>query len=128
MKKKNLTAAAVVFIFFAGYYVISNIFSGHSRINVSEVQSITINSLSFEADNNLEEISEFIRIYNSAKVIRKDYDTTPSYLIEIKLKNGKRIGIRGTTQDFHYVNDGEKSYKISSAGMTFYLKNLMEQE
>ena len=124
MKKKNLTAAAVVFIFFAGYYVISNIFSGHSRINVSEVQSITINSLSFEADNNLEEISEFIRIYNSAKVLRKDYDTTPSYLIEIKLKNGKRIGIQGTTQGFHYVNDGEKSYKISSAGMTNYLRNI----
>ncbi|NLG87768.1 MAG: hypothetical protein GX494_00905 [Clostridiaceae bacterium] len=124
MKKKNLTAAAVVFIFFAGYYVISNNFSGHSRVNVSEVQSITINSLFFEADNNPEEISDFIRIYNSAKILRKDYDTTPSYLIEIKLKNGKRIGIQGTTQGFHYVNDGEKSYKISSAGMTNYLRNI----
>ena len=124
MKKKNLIAAAVVFIFFAGYYIISNIFSGHSRINVSEVQSITINTIVFEPDSNQEEISEFIRIYNSAKVLRKDYDTTPSYLIEIKLKNGKRIGIQGTTQGFHYVNDGEKSYKISSAGMTNYLRNI----
>ena len=124
MKKKNLTAAAVVFIFFAGYYVISNNFSGHSRVNVSEVQSITINSLFFEADNNPEEISDFIRIYNSAKILRKDYDTTPSYLIEIKLKNGKRIGIQGTAQGYHNVNDGEKSYKISSAGMTNYLRNI----
>ncbi|NLM27734.1 MAG: hypothetical protein GX211_06095 [Clostridiaceae bacterium] len=127
MKKKNLIAAAVVFIFFAGYYIISNIFSGHSRINVSEVQSITINTIVFEPDSNQEEISEFIRIYNSAKVLRKDYDTTPSYLIEIKLKNGKKISIQGTTQSFHYVNEGEKSYKISSDGMSYYLRNITKQ-
>jgi len=126
MKKVGLGAAAGIVIFLIGYYIVSNTFSEHSRINVGDVQSITINEVVFEGDENPKEIAEFMKIYNSAKVLRKAYDTTPSYIIEIKLKNGKKIDMKGTTQGFHYVNDGEKTYKISSADMTYYLKNMIK--
>lgn len=126
MKKVALGATVSIVIFLIGYYIVSDILSEHSRINVDDVQSITINAIAFEADENPKEITEFMKIYNSARVLKKAYDTTPSYIIEIKLKDGEKIDIQGTTQGFHYINDGEKSYKISSADMTYYLKNIMK--
>jgi len=69
-----------------------------------------------------------MRIYNRAKVFEKTADTTPAYVIVIKLKNGKKIDVEGTTQGFHYVNDGEKSYKISSPELTYYLKDVTKQK
>ena len=65
-------------------------------------------------------------LYNKAKKFRKNYGTTPAYIIVIELKNGEEINIEGTTQGFHYVHDGKKIYKISSADLTNYLKDLMK--
>jgi len=126
MKKVVLGVAVSIVIFLIGYYIVSDVFSEHSGINVGDVRSITINEVVFEADENPKEIAEFMKIYNSAKVLKKAYDTTPSYIIEIKLKNGKKIDMQGTTQGFHYVNDDEKVYKITSAEMTCHLKNIMK--
>lgn len=126
MKKVGLGAAIVIVIFFIGYYIVSNDASEHPRINVSDVQSITINAIVFEAERNTREIAEFIHIYNSAKAFKKTDSTTPAYVIVIGLKSGGEINIEGSTQGFHYINDGEKSYKISSAELTYYLKNVMK--
>jgi len=123
MKKAFLIVTLSIIIFLVGHYIVSNIFNEHTRINASEVQFITINEIIFEAENNTNEIAEFMQIYNKAKASNKIGDTTPAYSIEIKLKNGKKINIEGTTQGFHYVNDGKKSYKILSSEMTYYLKD-----
>lgn len=128
MKKVFLIVAISIIIFLVGHYIVSNIFlNEHTRINANEVQSITINAITFEAESNTKEIAEFMQIYNKAKASNKIGDTTPAYRIEIKLKNGKKINIGGTTQGFHYVNDGKKSYKISSIEMTYYLKDVVKQ-
>ena len=42
------------------------------------------------------------------------------------LITGEKINIEGTTQGFHYIIKGEKSYKISSAELTYYLRDVME--
>ncbi len=70
--------------------------------------------------------AEFIEIYSKARVSNSDGYTTSAYMIEIKMKNGKKIDMRGTTQGFHFVNDGEKWYKISSIEMTRYLQDLIK--
>ncbi|HHW00788.1 MAG TPA: hypothetical protein GXX36_14720 [Clostridiaceae bacterium] len=127
MKKVFIIAAASIIIFFVGYHIVSNIFNEHTRINAGEVQSITINNITLEAESNPKEIAEFMQIYNKARASDKIGDTTPSYFIVINLKNGKKIDMLGTTQGFHYVNNGEKSYKISSADMTYYLKDIVKQ-
>ena len=108
MKKAFLIAAISIIILLVGHYIVSNIFNEHTWINASEVQSITINAITFEAENNTKEIAEFMQIYNKAKVSNKIGDTTPAYGIEIKLKNGKKVDIKGNKQGFHYVNDGAK--------------------
>lgn len=129
MKKVVLGAVvSIIILFFVGYYIVSYFFSEHTKINDSEVQSITINSIAFEAESDPKEIAEFMQIYNKAKASNKNGDTTPAYAIVIKLKNGKKIDIQGTTQGFHYVIDGEKSYKISSPEMTYYLKDVAGQK
>ncbi|GEM_PF-658608 len=127
MKKAFLIAAISIIILLVGHYIVSNIFNEHTRINASEVQSITINAITFEAENNTKEIAEFMQIYNKAKVSNKMGDTTPAYGIEIELKNGEKINIEGTTQGFHYVNNGKKIYKISSIEMTYYLKDIVKK-
>jgi len=128
MKKVVFGAVISIIIFFVGHYIVADIFNKHTRINAGDVQSITINAITFEAESNPKEIAEFLQIYNKAKVSNKIGDTTPAYGIEIKLKNGKKVDIQGTTQGFHYVNDGEKSYIISSAEMTYYLKDIVKQK
>ena len=128
MKKRVFGAFIGIIILIFVYYIFSINVSVHSRINLSEVQSITINNKIFETEFNNNSIEKFINIYNSAKPFKKNHDTTPAYIVEIKLKSGNRINILGTSQGFHYVNDGENSYKISSTEMTYYLSDLMKQE
>jgi len=127
MKKVFLIAAVCIIIFFVGHYIVSNNLNDHARINTSGVQSITINTITFEAESNPKEIAEFMQIYNKAKVSNNIGDTTPAFLVEINLKNGKKINIQGTTQGFHYVDDGERTYRISSSDMTYYLKDVVKQ-
>ena len=128
MKKIGLGAAICTVVLLIGYYVVSNNVSAHPRVNASEVQSIIINSKVFEAESNTMKIEEFMQIYNSAKAFKKSDGTTPAYIIVIELKNGGKIDIEGTTQGFHYVNNGEKSYKIASDEMTYYLRDVLKQE
>ena len=128
MRKRVFSALISIGILLVGYYFVSKNVSVHPRINVSEVQSITINNKIFETEFNNQSIEKFINIYNSAKSFKKNHDTTPEYIIEIKLKSGNKINILGTSQGFHYVSDGENSYKISSTEMTYYLSDLMKQE
>lgn len=128
MRKRISGALIGIIILVIGYYIFSINVSVHPRINVSEVQSVTINNKIFETEFNNNSIEKFIRIYNSAKSFKKNHDTTPAYIVEIKLKSGNRINILGTSQGFHYVDDGENSYKISSAEMTYYLRDIMKQE
>ena len=127
MKKRVFSALIGIGILLVGYYFVSKNVSVHPRINVSEVQSITINNKILETEFN-NSVEKFVKIYNSAKPFKKNHDTTPAYTIEIELKSGNRINILGTSQGFHYVSDGENSYKISSTEMTYYLSDLMKQE
>ncbi len=128
MKKRVFGALIGIIILVIGYYIFSINVGVHPRIKVSEVQSITINNKIFENEFNNNSIEKFINIYNSAKPFKKNHDTTPAYIVDIKLISGNEINILGTSQGFHYVNDGENSYKISSAEMTYYLSDLMKQE
>lgn len=127
MFKKVLSA---VFICFIGlcilYYIASSVFRVHNRIAPDEVQALSINAITFVAETDHEEIAAFVKLFNDAKVLKKSVDTTPAYLIEIKLKNGKKIDIQGTSQGFHYVDDGEKQYKISSIEMSYYLESVIK--
>lgn len=126
MRKRVFGALIGISILLIGYFIVSDNVSAHPRINVSEVQSITINNKIFEAEFNNISIEKFVKIYNSAKPFKKNHDTTPAYIIEIKLKSGNRINILGTSQGFHYVSDGGNSYKISSAEMTYYLRDILK--
>lgn len=125
MKKRVFSALIGIGILLVGYYFVSKNVSVHPSINVSEVQSITINNKILETEFN-NSVEKFVKIYNSAKPFKKNHDTTPAYTIEIELKSGNRINILGTSQGFHYVSDGENSYKISSTEMTYYLSDIMK--
>jgi hypothetical protein len=85
-----------------------------------------INEKKYNKENDADVITKIVSCYNDAKIFKKDGDTTPSYIIVIKLKNGQEINVAGTTQSFHYVNDGEKSYKISNMELSQYFRNGMK--
>ena len=126
MKKRFLCAVIIIVLFFIGYYIVINNTNAHLKINVSDVQSLQINNKIFESVTSNKDIEKFVQIYNKAKVCNKSNDTTPAYIIVIELVNGEEINIEGTTQGFHYVSNDEKSYKISSADLTYYLKAIMK--
>jgi hypothetical protein len=87
---------------------------------------MTINEKKYNIENDADVITKFISLYNEAKIFKKDGDTTPSYIIVIKLKDSQEINVAVTTQSFHYVNDGEKSYKISNMELSQYFRNGMK--
>jgi hypothetical protein len=126
MSKRLVISVVCVVVLVIGYYVISNYSNNaivHSKINVSEVDLFTINDKSYKIDDKTNVVTKIISLYNEAKVFKKDGDTTAGYIIKIQLKNGQIINVAGTTQGFHYVNDGKKSYKISSLALSQYLKS-----
>jgi hypothetical protein len=101
------------------------IFFSHTKINLSDVKSMTINNTKYDMDIKKDRIAimEIVSMYNEAQRYIKNADTTASHTIILKLKDGKEIKIDGTTQGFHYINTGIKSYKISSHGLSIYLRN-----
>lgn len=105
-----------------GYYFISSN-TLHTKIYVNIVESMTINEKKYSIVNDADVITEFITLYNKGKISKKDGDTTPSHIIVIQLKNGDKINIAGTTQGFHYVDDGKKLYKISNPSLSQYFRN-----
>jgi hypothetical protein len=121
MKKRILVAVISILILLIGYFIISSNSSKHPRVNANDVQSITINDKTLKMESNSEQIKKFITIYNKARAYKKSDGTTPAYIIAIELKNGEKINMAGTTQGFHYVSYGGKSYKISSQSLTMYL-------
>lgn len=124
MGKKIFISIICVLILIGVYHI----FFSHTKINVSDVESITINDASYKMDNDISQITEIVSMYNEAPLFRKNVGTTPSHKIIIELKNGKEIEIDGTTQGFHYVTEGRKSYRISSPKLSNYLTNLIQKQ
>ncbi|MBL4936965.1 hypothetical protein JK636_14520 [Clostridium sp. YIM B02515] len=112
-----------------GFYIISikgSPTTSHNKIDISNVRSLTLNNKKYTMDENTHLISELVSMYNEAPLFKKDVGTTASHEIVIELDNGKKIDIWGTTQGFHYVTEGEKSYKISSDRLSKYLRELIK--
>lgn len=127
MVKKVISAAFISLIGLCIlYFIASSVLKVDNRIAPDDVQALSINSITYKAEADYKEIAEFMKLFNDAKELKKSVDTTPAYLIEIKLKNGKKIDIQGTSQGFHYVDDGEKQYKISSIEMSYYLESVIK--
>ncbi len=129
MNKKILIPILCLVILIAGYYFISHnskAITIHSKISINEVELLTINDKKYRIDDGTNVVTKIISLYNEAKIFKKDGDTTASNIIVIQLKNGQKIDVAGTTQGFHYVNDGEKSYKISSVELSQYLRSGMK--
>lgn len=125
MKKRTIACVVGIIVLLIGYYFISKN-ALRSKINVNEVEYMTINEKKYNKENDTAVITKIISFYNEAKIYKKDGDTTLGYIIVIKLKSGQKINISGTTQSFHYVNYGKKSYKISNQKLSQYLRNGMK--
>jgi hypothetical protein len=128
MRKRVFLSAIVIVIFIPLYYLVLNTSNEtilHTDINVADVESITINDRTYNNKNDSEIITKIISFYNSARIYKRDDGTTPSHLIEIRIKNGQKINVAGTTQGFHYVSYAEKSYKISSTALSQYLRDCL---
>ena len=78
MKRRVLIALIGVIILLIGYYVVSKNNSTHPKLDISEVQLISINNKVFRTDGNMKDITEFVKIYNKAKINKESYSTTPS--------------------------------------------------
>lgn len=127
MVKKVISAAFISLIGLCIlYFIASSVLKVDNRIVPDDVQALSINSITYKAEADYKEIAEFMKLFNDAKELKKSVDTTPAYLVEIRLKNEKKIVIQGTSQGFHYVDDGERQYKISSIEMSYYLENVIK--
>jgi len=127
MVKKVISAAFISLIGLCIlYFIASSVLKVDNRIAPDDVQALSINSITYKAEADYKEIAEFMKLFNDAKELKKSVDTTPAYLVEIRLKNEKKIVIQGTSQGFHYVDDGERQYKISSIEMSYYLENVIK--
>lgn len=120
--KKIIFISAISILILIGIY---NVFFSHTKINVNDVNSISINNKIYKADSDIGMITNIVSMYNEATIFRKNVGTTPSHIITIQLNNGRQIEIHGTTQGFHYVTEGSKSYRISSPKLSKYLRNLI---
>ncbi|ERI92342.1 hypothetical protein HMPREF1982_02324 [Clostridiales bacterium oral taxon 876 str. F0540] len=120
--------ATLICVIFIGFYVISiKSFpaSSHNKIDISNVKSLELNNKKYTMDEDTPLISELVSMYNEAPLFKKDAGTTASHEIIIELDNGKKIDIWATTQGFHYVTEGDKSYKISSNRLSKFLRELI---
>lgn len=119
--KKVIFVLALCVIASVGIY---SIFLSHTKIKLNDVNSISINDKMYKSDSDNNIVTDIVSMFNAAKIFRKNVGTTPSHEIMITLKNGNKIDIHGTTQGFHYVSEGSKSYRISSRELSNYLRNL----
>lgn len=123
MKNKIVISIICIVVVLGGYYFLFGNFK--AKIRAIDVKSITIsNVIKYENGKDNSEIEEIVSMYNRALIINTDNGTTPSHGIVIELKNGKKVKIDGTTQGFHYVKRGIRTFIISSHELSEYLRNL----
>lgn len=113
---KMRLAAILIILFIILYYDNYSTFQRHLQIDFSNIQRATIHSNKNNTDRVLEpiEICGLAIILDNPLIFEKHQDSTPSHLINIMYNDGRSLIISGTTQGFHYIQDGENEYKISS--------------
>jgi len=101
MVKKVISAAFISLIGLCIlYFIASSVLKVDNRIAPDDVQALSINSITYKAEADYKEIAEFMKLFNDAKELKKSVDTTPAYLVEIRLKNEKRLLYREQARDF----------------------------
>ncbi|GAA0180852.1 hypothetical protein SH2C18_34750 [Clostridium sediminicola] len=83
--------------------------------------------LTYIKDENLEQMKEFISMYNKAKYYDNTVGTTPSITVLITLTNEEKITVWGGTQGFQTVEMKGKQFNIKGKKLGDYFKELNKQ-
>lgn len=136
--KKGFIIMLLFVLFYIGFKVYRdyNINSMHTKINISDVESIKIYGTAIKVDRyaNSDETKNIINWFNSTTDIRRNREFegvgTPDSNILIQLKSGGRLGkinIAKSGQDFEVQKHDKKGKLISYWGKQSDIRRILKE-